>query len=290
MKNVIALDIGGTNMRIALIDDHYRLLKVMRFPTLTGDKEVFIHQVAQAIQELNAPLKDVKAISIGVPGRVQPDGHIVTLPNIKIQDVGLLPFIKRKFHLPVFIRNDAEMAAIAEANLGAGRGRQRVFFITISTGVGGALVVKGQLQYSSYEIGHTLFAYKNKYYEFEQIASGTGIINLCALNGLNVQAASLFFSLVASGNLEANLIFEDWLTLMSDFINMIQKLFEPDVIAITGGVMKSKELFFDKLKLRLPQANIVKAEFGDDAGLMGAASYAFNYQDVDFDNHKEHEK
>jgi glucokinase len=280
MKPVIAMDIGGTNMRIALIDSNYHLLKVMRFPTIVGDKDMFMHQVAQSIHELDVKIRDVAAISIGVPGRVDSDGHITTLPNIKIQDIPLPTFLRRRFHVPVYIRNDAEMAALAEANLGAGKHFRRTFFITISTGVGGALVVNHELKYSSDEIGHTLFLYKNKYYEFEQIASGTGIINLCALNGLAVQASSLFFSLVGSGNPEALSVFEDWLSLMSAFINNIQTLFEPDIISITGGVMKSKDLFFDQLVHRVPSSKLVKAEFGDDAGLMGAASYAFHLPSV----------
>lgn len=280
MKQVIAMDIGGTNMRIALIDANYRMLKVMRFPTIVGDKDMFMHQIAQSIHELDVSMKEIDAITIGVPGRVDSDGHIATLPNIKIQDISLPPFLRRRFHVPVYIRNDAEMAALAEANLGAGKHVRRTFFITISTGVGGALVVDHELKYSSDEIGHTLFLYKNKYYEFEQIASGTGIINLCALNGLSVQAPSLFFSLVNSNNPEALNVFEDWLTLMSAFIENIQTLFEPDIIAITGGVMKSKDLFFDKLARRLPHSRLVKADFGDDAGLMGAASYAFHLPTV----------
>ncbi len=276
MKPVIALDIGGTNMRIALIDEHFHILKVMRFPTLTGDKTIFLNQVLEAIKELEINEKDISAISIGVPGRVRSDGHIDTLPNIKIQDVPLASFLKRRYSIPVYVRNDAEMAAIAEATLGAGKKYRRTYFLTVSTGVGGALVSQGQLQYSSDEIGHTLYSYKNKYYEFEQIASGTGIINLCALNGMTVQAASLFFSLVNSGNLEALRIFEDWLSLLANFLNRVQTMFEPDVIAMTGGVMKSKELFFDKLSKKLPHSHLVKAEFGDDAGLMGAASYAYH--------------
>jgi len=125
MKPVIAMDIGGTNMRIALIDANYRMLKVMRFPTIVGDKDMFMHQVAQSIHELDVSIKEVEAITIGVPGRVESDGHVTTLPNIKIQDIALPPFLRRRFHVPVYIRNDAEMAALAEANLGAGKHARR---------------------------------------------------------------------------------------------------------------------------------------------------------------------
>jgi glucokinase len=272
VKPIIAMDIGGTNMRIALIDEHFHLLKVMRFPTVIGDKAAFMNQVAETIEALDYDLKSISAISIGVPGQVAASGHIKTLPNIHIQNVALAPFLESRFHKPVYIRNDAEMAALGEANLGAGRHRKRTYFVTISTGVGGALVVNHQLVNSSYEIGHTLFPYKGKFYEFERIASGSGLISLCAMNGLDIQATSLFFSLVNSSNPQAMVIFEDWLDLMASFLNRVQNLFEPDIIAITGGVMKSRDVFFEKLARKVHHVPLVPAEFGDDAGLMGAAA------------------
>ncbi len=272
MKPIIAMDIGGTNMRIALIDEQFHIVKVMRFPTKIGDKAAFMEQVAATIEALECDFKDISAISIGVPGQVDSSGHIITLPNIHIHDVPLSPFLKERFHKPVYIRNDAEMAALCEANLGAGKRSKRTYFITISTGVGGALVVDHQLVNSSYEIGHTLFPYKGKYHEFERIASGSGLMALCAMNGLEIQATSLFFSLVNSGNPQALAIFEDWLDLMAAFINRVQNLFEPDMIAITGGVMKSRDVFFEKLTRKVHRVPLAVAEYGDDAGLMGAAS------------------
>lgn len=280
MKPIVAMDIGGTNMRIALIDEQYHLLQVMRFPTVVGDKDAFMNQIGEVIKQLDVDSSTFEAISIGVPGRVRFDGHIDTLPNIKIQDVDLLPYLRRRFHVPVYIRNDAEVAALAEANLGVGKRFSRMFFVTISTGVGGALINERHLVYSSDEIGHTVFPYASSHYEFEKIASGTGIINLCKLHGLEIQASSLFFSLVNSGNPVALKIFSDWLDLMSRFFTNIQHLFEPDIIALTGGVMKSRDIFFDKLVKRLPKVHLVPAEFGDDAGLMGAALYAYQQLNV----------
>ena len=280
MKQVISMDIGGTNMRIALVDELYRINKVMRFPTIVGDKTAFLNQVASIIGALQVNMDDVSAISIGVPGRVDDEGFITTLPNIKIKEIPLASFLKKKYQKPVFVKNDAAVAALAEANLGVGKHFKRTYFITISTGIGGALVVNHQLQYSNDEIGHTLFPYKNGYYELEQIASGTGIINLCALNNLPVQASSLFFSLVNSGNIQAQAIFNDWLDLMSAFLNLVQHQFEPDIIAIAGGVMKSKDIFLEKLTTRVKGGNLRPAEFGDDAGLMGATSLAFQFLSV----------
>jgi len=276
MSQVLALDIGGTNVRVALIDDKYQIIKVSRQATMVGNLDIFLTQVSEAIRDLGVDLSQVKAVGIGVPGRVRASGHIDSLPNIKIQDVPLTAYLKERLALPIYIRNDAEMAALAEAKFGAGRGHPSMFFVTISTGLGGAFVRDGRLSYASDEVGHTLFKYQGKHYELEQLASGSGIVRLSALNGLSVTRAQEFFALLEKSDAGAMRVYEDWIILLVKFVAMVQTLFEPAVIAVTGGVMRSKHLFFEDLKRRVPGSILKPAEFGDDAGLIGAANYAFD--------------
>jgi len=276
MSQVIALDIGGTNIRVALINDKYQIVKVNRATTTVGDKKLFLSQVHHSIVDLDVEINAVKAIGIGVPGRVRPDGNIDTLPNIKIQSIPLADYLKDRLSRPIYVRNDAEMAAIAEANLGVGKGKRSTFFVTISTGLGGALVRDGSLAYSSDEIGHTLVFYKGKYHELEQLASGSGIVRLCALNGIEIGRPQDFFARITQGDTTIAPVYEDWLTIIADFFKMVQRLFEPDVIALTGGVTKSQHVFFDRLQRMVPEAKLKMAAFGEDAGLIGAATYAFN--------------
>ena len=139
MKKAIALDIGGTNLRCALINEKYEIEKVLIKNTLTGSLEAFLEEVAKIIEEIGLS-KDVVGIAMGVPGKVRWDGFIPELPNIGIKNIPLAEFINEKFHLTTTILNDAAVAALGEAVLGNGEGHETVFFITISTGVGGALV------------------------------------------------------------------------------------------------------------------------------------------------------
>ncbi len=270
---IIALDIGGTNIRAAIADKNSRLIEVRKEATLRHDKDLFIAQVIGIITQLNLNKYDPVAISIGVPGRVRNDGYIDELPNIGIADIDLVKPLSKMFSLPVYIRNDAEMAAFAEAYAGAGKKVRSTFFVTISTGIGGCLVVDKKIKNPSGEIGHTLVSYKGAFYELEKIASGDGVVRLAKINNIYYSNGKAFFNDVEKGVPYALKIFEDWLTLISDFFIYIHEAFTPDVIAVTGGVLKSKKLFWDALKAKVGAANIVIAKFSEDAGLVGAASY-----------------
>lgn len=270
---IIALDIGGTNIRAAIADSHSTLIEVKKEATLRHDKELFIAQVIGIITQLNLNKYDPIAISIGVPGRVRENGFIDELPNIGISEIDLVTPLQKRFNLPVSIRNDAEMAAFAEAYAGAGKNYYSTYFVTISTGIGGCLVVGNTIKNPSVEIGHTLVEYKGQFYELEKIASGDGVVKLAALNNIYYPNGKAFFSDVEKGVPYALKIFEDWFSLIKDFFIYINDAFTPDVIAVTGGVLKSKHLFWDRLIAEVKTANIVIAKFSEDAGLVGTASY-----------------
>lgn len=272
---IIALDIGGTNIRAAIINEEGTMVDVKKDATLRHDKDVFITQVKGMIAALNLSKYDPLGISIGVPGRVRSNGFIDELPNIGIKDIDLVTTLEQTFALPVSIRNDAEMAAFAEASAGAGKHVKSTYFVTISTGIGGCLVADHQIKNPSGEIGHTLVPYRGQFYEIEKIASGDGVITLASLNEIYYPNGKAFFLDVEKKTPYALKIFNDWLDLIVDFFSYINDAFTPDVIAVTGGVLKSKHLFWDELKRRVKDANIVMASFSEDAGLIGAAAYGF---------------
>lgn len=280
MNYVLALDIGGTNVRAALIDEHFEIVQVIRTPTIRGDKSKFIDDLFNIIAKLNFVKYPPRAIVAGVPGRVRKNGLIDELPNIKIKNIDLINLLEEKFKLPIFIKNDAEMAAYAEATLGVGKNLSSTYFVTISTGLGGCLVVNNKLKNPSVEIGHTLFMYKGKFYELEKIASGEGLLNLARINGSSFATTKDFFLAVEQKNPLTLKIFDDWLDLLVRFFSYIQNAFTPDVIALTGGVLKSSHLFLHKLIVRCPEVNFKIAYFKDDAGLIGAAAYGLNILEV----------
>jgi len=275
MKYVIALDIGGTNLRAALVDSEYNIVKVLIRDTLKDNLPLFYDDVVKIIVDLDFKQFNPVSISIGVPGRVRASGFIDALPNIGINNINLVDLLFAKFNLPVFIRNDAEMASVAEAIVGAGKNTFSTYFITVSTGIGGALFENGVIKNASSEIGHTLVEYKGQYYELEKIASGNGLLKLLALNGVHLKHAKDFFTKVALKDPTILPIYEDWLNLIANLIKFVDYAFKPSVIVLTGGVMKSSDIFFTELCRRVAPANVVKAHFSQNSGLIGAAAYGF---------------
>ena len=170
---------------------------------------------------------------------------------------------------------DAEVTALAEANIGEHKEEPSLYFVTISTGVGGALTVGGRLKSTSYEVGHTMMSYRGECHEFEHMCSGTGIVRLAAMNGLNVQSSREFFELKKNGHELAERVYRDWLRLFADWFRMIEETFSPGLFALTGGVMKSQDLFLEDMKAAVPGIRIEPCALGQEAGLLGAAVYGF---------------
>ena len=278
MKKVLSFDIGGTNTRLALVNEYFIIEKELIYPTVRGSKEAFLESIKKIIIDLDVDMDEVSYIGAGVPGVVDRErGYIIDLPNVHIKDIALGEFLEKEFGKKLAIRNDAEVACLAEAFLGEGKDYDRVFFVTISTGLGGALCVSKENQDYVTEIGHTLFKFHDGYFEYEALASGTGLVKLCEYYGLKVNNAGEFFGLVKQYDENAIRVYKDWLSILSDFIDMVQSSYMPDVICFTGGVMKAKDIFFEDLCTLNPYANMRECHFSEGAGIMGAAVYAFKF-------------
>jgi glucokinase len=279
MKYVIALDIGGTNLRTALINDQYQLLKVDIQATPLQDLKAFLAAVQVGIDRV---LKDfhgaIHAIACGVPGRVDVLGGIDILPNIGITKVPLKAFLQQTYHLPVIIKNDAVMAAVAEGNLGFGKTLASSYFITISTGIGAAFVANQTLAHSSEEVGHMLVPFKQGFEELEKVASGQGIVNLAAHYGVTIPDAKTLFTRYGEKDPLVLPIFQHWLSYITEFLKWVDRYYAPKAFILTGGVMKSKAYFWETLQQAVPHIPLALAQFGQDAGLIGAANLALLYR------------
>ncbi len=276
MSYIIALDIGGTNCRVALVNASYQIEAIHVVDTIVGDKEAFLEQVAQAILRFEHHFPIVLALSMGVPGRVDSKEEIAILPNIKITDVPLKAYLTKRFNKPVFIRNDAVMAALAEANLGYGKSFSSTYFMTISTGIGGAFVRDHQLAFSSEEIGHMMIPYKHNWMELEQRGSGTGIVKLAAEHGLSIDSSKSFWQLVAQQRPETKPVYNAWLSIMKQTLTFIDRYFQPDVYVFSGGVVRNEAYFFQDFKALFPHRRLELAQLGQDAGILGAAYLGFS--------------
>ncbi len=276
MKYVIALDIGGTNLRAALVNESYQIVHLVVEKTPLNDLQAFLNQVKKSIDSLFKKQSNISAIACGVPGRVDVLGGIDILPNIGIRNVPLQTFLQNTYKLPIVIKNDAVMAAVAEGNLGYGKNFESSYFITISTGIGAAFIANHELRHSSEEAGHMLVPLGNGYEELEKVASGQGIVQLASFHGISIPDAKTFFERYGKGDSLIKPIFKSWLNYLTDFLKWVDHYYQPKAFILTGGVMKSKDYFWKELQAAVPHIPLALAQFGQDAGIIGAANLAFS--------------
>ena len=162
---VMAVDLGGTNFRLAVVNRAGEILHRHSQPTVKGGgREVLLRRLAEAMLELtaaqNIPAGRIQAVGLGIPGLVEPEpGLVVKAPNIpELDHVPLGPELRRLLPWPVVLENDANLFTWGEAYQGAGQGEENMLGITLGTGVGGGLVLGGKLWHGSKgtaaEIGH----------------------------------------------------------------------------------------------------------------------------------------
>ena len=296
MNYAIGIDVGGTNIRIAVVDENGNLYDVIKESTKAHDIESLKLQILDLISKVDLSKYNIKGIGIGVPGPVKPDGTVIYIPNLNIStSFNLKQMIEEKTNLPTFVGNDANVAGLAEAFVGNGKGYDVVQYITMSTGIGGGLVMNKKMIIGknglAQEIGSMIVKnggrapsiYKAKGC-IEGEASGTMLTVKANEAGLNASNAGDVFLLASHGNQKALEIKEEFISNVAAFIGSIVAYMEPDIFVLGGGLMKSKEFFMDELIKKVDDyvyeslkgnIKIVCAKYDQDCGIIGAAMQCF---------------
>ncbi|WP_226670519.1 ROK family protein [Metabacillus litoralis] len=289
----IGIDLGGTNLRIGVFKENGELIEEQNCPTeVEKGPEYTIGIMAKAINSIKNKYQ-IKAVGIGAPGPLNPhEGVIIEPPNLRgWVNIPLVKILEEKTYLPVKLENDANAAALAEAKQGAGKGASSVFFITVSTGIGGGFVLDGQLvsgaQGNCGEIGNMIVNPNLDAYQglglnrgaLEGHASGTAIGRM-GQERLNItNGAQGVFQLAEQGNETAQEILDEVVNYLAIGIANIVHTVNPEIIVIGGGVMKSQDLILDPLIKKTKQylypslkavLNIKPALLDQKAGLIGA--------------------
>jgi len=163
---IVGVDLGGTSLRALAVNPKNEVLALEKTPTnprqgpagLIADIATV---VAEAVRAAGLTVRDVRAVSVGVPGPTDPvQGIVHRAPNLGWHEVAVARELKAHLHVPVLVDNDVHMGAIGEHVLGAGQGAQNLVAIFVGTGIGGAIISKGRLYEGSSgsagEIGHTV--------------------------------------------------------------------------------------------------------------------------------------
>ncbi|MBR2802244.1 MAG: ROK family protein [Erysipelotrichaceae bacterium] len=292
MNKYIGIDLGGTNVRIALINEEGEVLKEADSPSYAQEGPEKVSGNIEEILSGFAELQECKGIGIGVPGPVDSRRRVMTLatnlPGFK--DYPLAERLERKFGIPVFVENDANVAGIGEALAGAGKGCPIVYYVTQSTGIGGALVINGKIHSGAHgyagEIGNIIIdPHREKISELnagsaETEASGTALNRKAKALGYG-NAAGLFKA-AAAGDEKAKELIDTMSCDLARLLSSIALVADPDIIVIGGGVaVHSSELYFPLLKKYyesfihpgMRDTQIVLAQL-KEPGIVGAAMLA----------------
>ena len=314
--NVIGVDMGGTKILSAVIDAEGKILATAKVPTKAnkGASEV-IDRIASSIQKAidksGVASDSIQAIGIGAPGPLDPaTGVVIFAPNLGWRDVPLKAELEMRTGLPTFVDNDVNVGTLGEHVFGAGHGFQNVVGIFVGTGIGGGIILNGELFHGASktagEIGHIIVKAGGPRCGcgtrgcLEAIASRTAMTKQFRKAILKKKKKSVISELtggdlgaIRSGVLAKAIRANDALTLkifkkvtkyLGIGIGSIVNFLNPEMIVLGGGVVEAlDDTFLDDIraaakKYALPNTlsgvQIVSAKLGDNAGILGAAALA----------------
>lgn len=266
-----------------------------------------IKLIKELIQHSKSMGDEVKAIGIGLPGIPDSNDDIVLYcTNLGWYNVPIGKNIKEEFNIPVHIENDATVAGLAESVKGVTKGYENSVFITLGTGVGGGIVLNNKVYSGNHgigsEIGHMIVG--ENFYDcncgnngcLETFASATAIIKYVMKlieeghkdtillketdRDTNKIDTRLVFECAKRGDKVANMAVDRMVKYLSIGIGNLINIVDPDIIAIGGGVSKAGNFLLEKIRAKVPKyilfkgvpyGDIVLAQLGNDAGLVGAA-------------------
>lgn len=304
MSLTVAVDIGGTHIRVALYEPNStKALAHQRTRSHANEPGVF-DRLAQAIESVWR--KDVSAIGIASPGPLDPHtGTILATPNIpEWQNFPLARNLSKHFGVPVHLDNDANMAGLAEWQYGAGKGHHDLVYLTISTGIGGGVISNDHLLQGFHgmgaELGHMIIDPKGPpcgcghQGHVESFSSGPAIaryvneqINAGGKSSLHA-SPNLSAAQVAEAALQGDALaisaFERAAHYLGIAVANYLAIFDPSILVFGGGVSQVGDLLFKPFEESLRKHTfhphylddlvIAKAALGDDAGLLGALALA----------------
>ncbi len=300
------IDIGGTSVKLGLFTQEGELLDNWEIPTRKEDKGSFILQDVAAsvegkIKEKSLNKEDIVGIGIGVPGPVTEDGTVVQCVNLGWGTFNVANEMKALTGLETKVGNDANVAALGEMWQGGGKGYKNLIMVTLGTGVGGGVILDGNILTGSNgaagEIGHITVSYDEtescnctKHGCLEQFASATGIVKeakrilekseeASALRNVPALSAKAIFDAAKEGDALALRSVDQLGRYLGIALSHVSAVVDPQAFVIGGGVSKAGDMLTEVIRKHYEQ-NVMLAlkgkEFklallGNDAGIYGSA-------------------
>jgi len=304
----IGIDLGGTNIAGGLVHKNGSVVEIKSVPT--GKErgfEAVSKDIISLIRDLMSNAEEpVEGVGVGVPGVVDKNlSMIYYCTNLNWYDQDLGRILSEELGIPVFVDNDANLAALAELEVGALTSAKNAVMLTLGTGVGGGVSVDGHILRGSHglgsEIGHMIIG--ENFYDcncgnngcLETFSSATAVIKfaeklvddnkypespLNEVRRTSGLSAKTVIDAAKAGDALGNEVFDRLIKYLAIGVTNIVNIFDPEMIAIGGGVAHTGEFLMEKLTAKVkqmafikefPSAKIVFAELGNDAGVIGAA-------------------
>lgn len=305
----IGVDLGGTKMLMGVLDGDSKVLWESNERSTGQDEEELVELLVREVGEAREARPAVGTIGLGIPATIDRDkGLAVSAVNLPIENLPVRDLITKRTGLPVFLDNDANVAALAEHLFGAAKGSRNAVMLTIGTGIGGGLILGGEVYRGATgagaELGHTVIDFDGPRCQgncagrgcIETLASGTAIgregreaaarapeseLGKMSAAGREIDGRAVTEA-AHGGDPTAIGVFDLVGRRLGAALTSFANIFEPEVIVIGGGVMAAGDLLLEparrELQARaLPPMNrtpVVAAQLGPEAGMVGAAAMA----------------
>ncbi|MCI7801488.1 ROK family protein [Eubacterium sp.] len=308
----IGIDLGGTNIVAAVVNDEYEMVGKAKTPTATprSADEIFddIAKVCkEAMAQAGVTIKDIFSVGIGTPGTVNKEGVIEFANNLGFVNVPAKEMLIERLGIEnVYVDNDANCAALGEAQAGSGHGAKDFIAVTLGTGVGSGVIINGKIvagvNNAGGECGHSVIVVDGEPCTcgrkgcWEAYASATALINqtkaamekypdsvmheLVKVNGGKVDGRTAFDAM-RRGDIAGIKVVDAYVKYVACGLINLVNIFQPETICIGGGICNEGETLLRPLRRYIDserysvyskiQSKIVKAELGNDAGIIGAA-------------------
>ena len=266
---VIAIDLGGTNLRIAIIKNN-KILKYYKEKTPKSSEDIK-KKLFELIE--NYMSGDIRGIAVASPGPLK-DGTIKNPPNLPLRNYNLKGALEKKFKIPAVVKNDADCVAYAELNLGYRR--KNFIILTLGTGIGGGVVINGKLYrgggYAG-ELGHIIL---DNGKDFESLAASK---RLASVTKKAFGRSVKFSELMKMKNPKAKKIFDEFMEYYGQGIASLIHCFDPEAVVLAGGVCECGNGFIREIRkharkyFQLPKMTPIKWTRLKHPGVLGASLY-----------------
>ena len=295
MKYSVAIDIGGTNTRVALADEELNIIERKQFATDSENPDVTLGKIAEVIKSFDC---DIVGAGISCPGPLDLiNGKILTPPNLKGQwhNLKVAEELSKLINKPVYLENDANLAGLAEAVVGEGKDYNYVQFFTVSTGLGAGFVINKEIYHGAHgfgnEVANCVMMKDGPSHGsiipggIEAISSGTAITSRAVKAGLDVKHAGEVNDLAKAGNEVAKQIMDDAKEYLANFIGVVYGYADPEIVILGGSVALKIDGFVEEVEalakervyeIMKPYVKVRKSTLNEDSGLIGAAYLAFS--------------